>query len=147
MINNWMEDITRWQNTWMIWPPHSTSTLGLSTVKNWTLLRSLSPQKRTSNLERIDIEIWFIFFLDLYLTRVGLISWGIGRIGPVLAVELSLTWGKPGSCLFASPSSNISNAARSSPVIADCGPIKFNHNLPASSFPRYIWNHSSFGGQ
>ena len=33
-----------------MWPPHSTSTLGLSTVKNCTRFKSLRPQNSTSNL-------------------------------------------------------------------------------------------------
>ena len=42
---------------WIMWPPHSTSTLGLSTVRNCTLFRSRRPQKSTSNLAN-QIKFW-----------------------------------------------------------------------------------------
>jgi hypothetical protein len=57
----------RMTELWMTWPPHSTSTRGRSTGRNWTLLRSRRPQKSTSKR---------------YLTSVGRISGGIGITGP-----------------------------------------------------------------
>ena len=53
----------------------------------------------------------------LYLTRVGLISGGIGMIGPVFGLDSFLIGGTGGSGRWESPSSNISKAANSSPVI------------------------------
>ena len=35
---------------WRTWPPHSMSTRGWFTGRNWIFLRSRSPQNRTSNL-------------------------------------------------------------------------------------------------
>ena len=47
-----------WQmTTWIMWPPHSISTLGWSTGRNWILFKSRSPQNKTSNLWNIAIII------------------------------------------------------------------------------------------
>ena len=52
----------------------------------------------------------------LYLTSVGLISGGMGMMGPVLGPDSVLMGGSGGRGLEESPSSNISNAANSSPA-------------------------------
>ena len=38
---------------WIMWPAHSTSTRGLSTVIHWILLRPRNPQNSTSNLQKV----------------------------------------------------------------------------------------------
>ena len=85
--------------TCMTCPPHSISTLGWLTGRNWIFFKSLSPQNRTSNL---------------YLTSLGLMWGGTGRMGPKSEIS-SLKFGRSGILSSSVPSSNISNVARSSP--------------------------------
>ena len=54
--------------------------------------------------------------VHLYLTSVGLISGGMGMMGPVLGPLSVLMGGSGGRGREESPSSNISNAANSSPA-------------------------------
>ena len=104
---------------WMMWPPHSMSTRGWLTGRNWIFLRSRRPQNRTSNL---------------YFTSLGRMWGGTGRMGPLSAIVTisSLTLGSSGSLSTPFTTSNISKAASSS---------------PASSSPRLTRYHCRLGAE